>query len=376
MEIRKSSWAEISAAALKNNISVMRSLLDPGTKICAVLKGNAYGLGIVMIKKYLEDNGLCEMFSCGTMNELIELNEKTGSRSEILVLGFCMADELEEAFTAGLISFETSVFSVWNAGQFFAFEKLAKKLGKKIKVHIRIDEWDSGMGLGHEDYFRLEDELFSSQYIDICGLFGHIYSSYDEDTVETERELKVFDDFVKRINPAYRARITVHVQNSALIFKYPSYSYDMARTGSALYGMPFEDGGKLKPVMSICGTVFSVHDVDKDVPLCYEAKNVTDGTRRIARVMIGYADCPMLLNQKKVYVLIKGRLFSLADEACMDNLCVDITGNDDVSVGDKAVLLGKPGVNAEEIVSRNGIDHVHCDWMLITAGRLEKVLVE
>ena len=75
-------------------------------------------------------------------------------------------------------------------------------------------------------------------------------------------------------------------------------------------------------------------------------------------------------------VLIKDRMFTLAEEACMDNLCIDITGNDDISVGDKVVILGKSGVNAEDIALRNSIDHVHCDWMLITAGRLEKVLVE
>ena len=74
--------------------------------------------------------------------------------------------------------------------------------------------------------------------------------------------------------------------------------------------------------------------------------------------------------------MIKDRSFSVAEEACMDNLCVDITGNDDISVGDKAIVLGRPGFDAVDLAHRYGIKDVHGDWMLITSSRLEKVLVE
>ena len=376
MDIKKSSWAEISKGALKNNIDVMRSVLHPGTKICAILKGDAYGLGMTKIKQFLGENRLVDMFACGTIGEMIRLFSETEDRTDLLLLGYCMAEELRAAFSEGRISPDTAVFSVWNMEQFNELSSLAEELSVRIRVHLRIDEWNSGMGIGHDEYFAHEDEMLESPFLDVCGLYGHIYSSYDEGSAETERELRAFDRLVKKINPRYRRRLTIHIQNSSLIFRYPEYSYDMARTGSALYGMPFMDNGRLRPVMSICGRIFSIRDVDNDVPLCYEAKNVTDGFRKIARVMIGYADCPLLLSQPSVQVLIRNRLFSLAEEACMDNLCIDITGNDDISVGDKVVFLGMTGVNAEDIVLRNGIEHVHCDWMLITAGRLEKVLVE
>ena len=376
MNIRKSSWAEISTGALKHNIAVMRSTLKPGTKICVILKGDAYGLGMTRVKQYMAENRLADMFACGTISEMITLFAETTDVSDLLLLGHCMAEELRAPLVDGRISYKSAVFSIWNMDQFRDFSKLAKEYGIKLRVHIRIDEWDSGMGLCHADYLKYENEIFNDPNIDVCGLYGHIYSSYDEGSAETKRELEAFDSLVKKINPAYRKRLTIHVQNSSLIFRYPEYSYDMARTGSALYGMPSMDNGKIMSVMKICGTIFSIRDVDNEVPLSYEAQNVTDGTRKIARVMIGYADCPLLLSQPDVQVLIKDRMFTLAEEACMDNLCIDITGNDDISVGDKVVILGKSGVNAEDIALRNSIDHVHCDWMLITAGRLEKVLVE
>ena len=89
--------------------------------------------------------------------------------------------------------------------------------------------------------------------------------------------------------------------------------------------------------------------------------------------MIGYCDCPLLLAQSNVRVRIRDRIFPLADTICMDNLCIDVTGCEEVAVGDTAVLLGESGVTDNEIVLRNGMDYVHADWLSMTAERLEKV---
>ena len=91
--------------------------------------------------------------------------------------------------------------------------------------------------------------------------------------------------------------------------------------------------------------------------------------------MFGYWDCPLLMTQENVSIRIRGKLFKPADEVCMDNLCVDITGADDIEVGDIAVLMGESGVTIGEILERNRIDYVHSEWMCMTAGRLEKVYI-
>lgn len=140
-----------------------------------------------------------------------------------------------------------------------------------------------------------------------------------------------------------------------------------------MYGLMCGDDGCLKPVMKICARIFDVREIDASTPLSYQHMGGDAGTRKIARAMIGYCDCPLLLTQKDVRVRIRGKLFPLADEICMDNLCIDVTGSEDVSVGDTAVLLGEPGVTDDRIVQRNDMDYVHADWLSMTAERLEKV---
>ena len=91
--------------------------------------------------------------------------------------------------------------------------------------------------------------------------------------------------------------------------------------------------------------------------------------------MLGYWDLPLLLTQKDVRIWIKGKLYEPADDVCMDNLCIDVSGDDEICVGDRAVLLGEEGIGAMDILARNGIDFVHGEWMCMTADRLEKIYI-
>ncbi len=163
--------------------------------------------------------------------------------------------------------------------------------------------------------------------------------------------------------------------NSSLIFKFPEYAFDMVRAGTAMYGLPCGDGGRLKPVMKVCASIFDVRDVPCSVPLSYHSSNECVINRRIARIMFGYWDSPLLLTQNSVFININGKLFKPADEVCMDNLCIDVTGEENVHVGDVAVLMGAEGVEIYDILERNNIHYVHSEWMCMTATRLEKVYV-
>ena len=374
MEVNKTAWVEISSDALADNLKTVRSRLKPGTRICAVIKGNAYGHGLTGVKNLLSGGGLAEMTAVGKPSELLRILLKTADDGcDVLLLGMSEAKEVASLLKKARDRSSRAVFSVYNLRQFRELNDLGIRLGRKIRVHIRVDIWDSGMGLGYHQFLEREEELFSAGGIDICGLYGHLYSAYYEKKEETQKELQAFDALVNSIREEHRAQLTVHVMNSSLVFSFPEYSYDMVRVGTAMYGLMCGDGGCLKPVMKICARVFDVREIDAATPLSYQHADSSFGTRKIARAMIGYCDCPLLLTQKNVRVLLHGRTFPLADEICMDNLCIDVTGCDEVAVGDTAVLLGESGVTDDRIVARNGMEYIHSDWLSITAERLEKV---
>ena len=374
--MHKSAWAEICIGDLEYNVNVIRSRLPANTAICGVLKADAYGHGMTGVRNCLAEKNLVNLVAVGKMSELVLLNASAAPGGPgTLLLGDAEADELEPYLTDGSFDPDSVFFSIYSMRQFREFARLGEKLNIRIRVHIRTDGWDSGMGLGYEEFLHCEDELFSAAHVAVCGLYSHLYTSYSGDTEGIEQELRRFDAFVGRVRPEHRTALIVHILNSSLVFLFPQYAYDMVRIGTALYGLPSGDEGALRPILRICGRVFDVREVDDAAPRSYVSAISHAGRRRIARIMLGYWDSPFLLTQKEVRIRIRGRLFLLADDVCMDNLAVDVSDADDITVGDIAVFLGDEGVSVSDIMRRNNVSYVHSEWFSMTAGRLEKVYV-
>ena len=47
MHIERGAWAEINLDAIAHNVQVAKANLKPSTKLCAVVKADAYGHGAV-----------------------------------------------------------------------------------------------------------------------------------------------------------------------------------------------------------------------------------------------------------------------------------------------------------------------------------------
>ena len=374
--MKRSSWAEVSSEAISNNIKVIREQVGAGVRVCAVVKADAYGHGLSGFVSTLSQHSFTDIVAVGKFSELIGIFSETPADMDILLLGAAEAEETAYALDKGEIEPVRSIFSVYNMDMLKRLDEVAAAAAVTLRVHIRIDIWDSGMGLSPEDFIKYRDKIMNMPHLEVCGLYVHMYTAYSDDLEEIESELKRFDEMVKKIEPEYRKRLCIHALNSSLIFSFPQYAYDMVRAGSALYGLSCGDGGRLKPLMRVCARIFDVREVDSGIPLSYlGGPGNGSARRRIARIMLGYWDMPLLLTCRDVKIWIKGRLYELADDICMDNLCIDISGSENIQVGDLAVVMGEEGVGAMEILDRNGIDHVHGEWMCMTADRLEKVYI-
>ena len=57
MEVERGAWAEINLDAVANNVREAKRLLKPTTKLCAVVKADAYGHGAVPVAIEAVRNG-------------------------------------------------------------------------------------------------------------------------------------------------------------------------------------------------------------------------------------------------------------------------------------------------------------------------------
>ena len=86
--------AEISFVNLRNNLSIVKSLIDKKIKIMAVVKANAYGHGLYEISNELLKQGV-DYLGVAVLEEGMYLRQR-GITAPILVLGPIHVDQIAE----------------------------------------------------------------------------------------------------------------------------------------------------------------------------------------------------------------------------------------------------------------------------------------
>ena len=157
-----------------------------------------------------------------------------------------------------------------------------------------------------------------------------------------------------------------HCANSAAIFDkpelgdgYPDVHLDMVRAGVVLYGLkPSDVTGnlpELRPVMALKSVISHIKTVQPGDSVSYGRTFIADSVRKIATVPIGYADGFWRSNsQGGCKMLIRDRLFPLVGRVCMDQLMLDITGADDLNVGDIVTVFGdEKGMTSADLIAKH-----------------------
>ena len=131
----KRYWAEINLDVAENNFRVIKSHIKPETKICCVVKADAYGHGAVSFARLYEKMG-ADYFGVSNIEEALQLR-KNDIKLPIIILGY---SPCECAKILADNDIEQSIYSYEYAKKLNEF---ADKSGVKVKIHLKLD---SSMG--------------------------------------------------------------------------------------------------------------------------------------------------------------------------------------------------------------------------------------
>ena len=304
--------------AIEKNTLYFKHLLG-NSKLCAVLKNNAYGHGLMHVARHIAE--LADCFAVGNMDEAEQL---TFLQKDTLVLLPQNERNTERAIKANCI------LTVDSFSTLDTINRVASKLKNTARVHIKFDSGMSRLGFQYMDIDKLHGDLRNSNVI-VEGIFSHFYG---ETELECDGQLRCFQDCCNAFEWRYGGSLMKHIANSGATLLSPRYHLDMVRVGLGLYGYGSKN---LLPAKTVFADVIAVKRVVTGSVVGYGGKYVCDKNTNIAVLNIGYATgLPRTLIGSKIKI---GAKFYPIVAICMAMALVDV-GNEEISVGETATILG------------------------------------
>lgn len=370
-KITAPTWAEINLDNIRYNLKNIKKLLNEDTKVCAVLKANAYGHGAVKIAKLLKNENVSH-FAVARLEEAIELRENNITLP-ILCLGYIPEQSLELAIRNNVI---ITIYSLEMAEK---LNNIAMRIKENVFVHIKIDTGMTRIGFQPtEDSIKDIKVINGLKCINLEGIYTHFATADELDKNFTNIQVQRFNFVVDRLEQDGINIPIKHVSNSAATMDLPELKYDMIRCGIVLYGhYPSDDVLKerlqLKPVMTLKTTVAHIKEINPNVGVSYGLKYKSSNKERIVTIPIGYAD-GFTRMQQNPKVSINGHYFDVVGRICMDQCMVKVDKDIEVNIGDQVILFGDDSRNAEDIA--NDLGTINYEVLCMISRRVDRVYME
>jgi len=346
--------AQIDLSAVRKNIEIIRAAVRPESKLMVVLKADGYGHGAVPIAKRIDD--IADAYGMAIVEEAVELRE-AGIKKPILILGYTASHLYDKVIqydiTQTIFQYETA----------YELNEAAKKAGKMVKIHIKLDTGMSRIGFAVTEE-SVEEIVKISKLSNLCmeGVFTHFAKADEIDKEATILQYRRFMEMLTRLKQRGITFSIRHISNTAAIIDLPEYNLDMVRCGIGTYGMyPSVDVQKnrvvLTPAMELKTHISYVKELPKGVGISYNGTYVTERPMRVATIPVGYGDGYPRLLSSKGRVLIHGKSAPILGRVCMDQFMVDVSDIPEAKQNDDVTLIGHDGhecIPTEEISAYAG----------------------
>lgn len=322
--------------ALARNYRLLRERAKPA-ECAAVVKANAYGLGVERVARRLLNEG-CRRFFVATFAEAKELRG-VAPEAEIGV------------FEGALASTADALAQIEARPVLNSLEQIERWRGKG-RALLHLDTGMNRLGLSAADVAALAERRELLESLELDFVMTHLACA-DEPGHPLNSEQLVRFERMRALWPGARTSIG----NSAGTLLDAEHRGDLARPGIALYGgNPFTSRtNPMETVATLTAPILQLRDIADPATVGYGATYVATPPAHIAVLGIGYADgYPRNLGNAGT-AAVRGKRVPVVGRVSMDLLAVDVGGlpRDAVRVGDAVELIG-PTVGVDEVAAAAG----------------------
>ncbi len=348
-------WVEVDAEALRQNAAIVARLAGD-RPVLAVVKNNAYGLGLALTAPVLEALPAIAGFAVVKTEEALALRD-AGIRKPVLLMGM-FPDEAGEELARRDVR-----LSLYTDDALDRIGPLARALGRPIPAHLYLDTGMGRMGMPYHRAAAWIDRVTRSPAVRVEGT----YMAFTEDADFDREQLSRFRSVTADATARGMRLGSLHAASSNGVYHLPDAALDMVRPGIALYGAypsrPDDERriAPLHPAVSLKARVVRVERLRPGDSVSYGRSYVARTATWTATLPVGHADGYTRRAVEGARVLVAGRTHPVIGAVSASHAIVELgpggPGEEPgVRVGDVATLVGweHPDIHPNEVARRTG----------------------
>jgi alanine racemase len=275
----RTTWVEVSHGALQANFDAVRA--HAKTAVCAVVKANAYGCGLVECAFTFHRAG-ARMLAVTRVEEARALRD-AGVAADILILAPPPRELLAEAIGMNC------ALALADGGDVEPYTQAAHAAGRAARVHMKVDTGMGRLGVRPEHAPGVAQRITASDDLSLDGVWTHFADAAGE---SGPRQLDRFLS-VRAALGRYAPRALLHAANSAATIALPGARLDMVRVGTLLYGQ--DPAGARAPfgltdAFAWHASVVALRELPAGATVGYGSEWRAKERTRVATLAVGYAD--------------------------------------------------------------------------------------
>jgi len=325
---------EINLTSLVHNLQQFQQILQPSTKVMAMVKAFSYGSGGYEIANVLQFHKV-DYLAVAYADEGVELR-KGGISLPIMVMNTDISTfellvkyQLEpELYSPALLQAMESFLKSRNISQF--------------PVHIELETGMHRLGFSEVQMPELLQTL-QKETFKVQSVFTHLVASEDPEHDQfTTQQADIFHSLCKQVDGVISYPYLRHIANTSGITRHLALQLDMVRLGIGLYGIGDNHSSmQLREVSTLKSTIAQIKHLKAGETVSYGRTGVVQRDSVIATVRLGYADgYPRSLSNGVGKMIIHGKWAPIIGLVCMDMTMVDITDIPDAQEGDEVIVFG------------------------------------
>jgi len=293
-----------------------RFLVDrlKGKACAAVVKANAYGLGVERVAPTLAAAG-AEIFCVAHLDEAIALRAILPD-VEIIVLSGPIAGAEADYARHRLVP------TLNHLGDLAAWRKFAA-VQRGCRAALHLDTGMARLGLSAREVELIAEEPRLLEGVTVSWILSHLACADEPDHPLNRQQLETLRAMLARLP----CRAPVSLANSSGIMLGAEYHFDLARAGAALFGVnPVpRQPNPMRPVVRLQAPILQLRDVDRTTTVGYGAPQTIEPPAKLATVGVGYADGYLRSSSPRAHGVVDDVLVPIVGRVSMDLAVFDVS---------------------------------------------------